>query len=65
MNKTNVTQTHVPEQFYQEDLNVRAELSSTVNLLVTRITQDPQGKRDFAPSGKDVISFCVKTLEFL
>lgn len=46
-------------------LNVRAELSSTVNLLVTRITQDPQGKRDFAPSGKDVISFCVKTLEFL
>ena len=46
-------------------LNVRAELSSMVNLLVTRITQDPQDKGDFAPSGKDLISFCVKTPEFL
>lgn len=45
--------------------NVRAELSSMVNLLVTRITQDPQDKGDFAPSGKDMISFCVKTLEVL
>lgn len=46
-------------------LNVRAELSSMVNLLVTQITQDPQDKGDFAPSGKDMISFCVKTLEVL
>ena len=36
-----------------------------VNLLVTWVTQDPWDKGVFAPSGKDMISFCVRTLEAL
>lgn len=36
-----------------------------VNLLVTWVKQDPRDKGGFAPSGKDMISFCVRTLEAL
>lgn len=48
-------------------LDVGEDISSTIDLLVPQITQDPREKRAEAllPQEKDIISFCVKTLEAL